>query len=395
MEYENGDEIIRIWNPIFLILSILMSFTSTFASVRLLDYVNWKNDIKNTIDEVNTTAIIYEDESYIDSTTTKKKKPIIFGFLLNYSNLITSIIFGYGSIWLMHLISTFAITLDGIPVCFDWRKTTCSLVLSILFIRVGLYVVSYDIFANNDKHEKLESLLIHDRRVTDKKNRRMAFFAIHSTAFFYRPWYIIAGGIVAATGALIVQYLETISKTGPFAMEWSFPILIANIILAVFVGCLIFFIIFRVLRWKVQVYWLRPLGSAFIALALCSVRYCGEYSVRYLVENDKEEYTCESNLNDDGTSRRILIVVVAVCVLAILSTLLFETNISREIYYDLDDAKSNSRKKNVKITFGDVSLSDSFNRAYSPPNVITTPKNNQTLCRENLSSSPQPSIDEN
>jgi NO-binding membrane sensor protein with MHYT domain len=310
--YSNGDTIPQVWCPIFVVFAFFTSFIASFAAVRLLDHTTWRSD---------------------------KERDHASSIFIKGSQVISAFLLGFGTVWSMHFIGMSAVTLEHTPRCYNWPITVGSLVSSVFFMWAGVNIAERDIFAGPDRVEVLKKIVIQYRDVTVKGQQSRANRKIHMVAFFHKPWYILGGAVVAATGALVMHYTGMMALHGAFSKHWSIMFVSVSVGLGVLVCCAGFWILFRLLRWKVEQFWLRPVSAAVIALAVCSLHFFGMLSVTYVYDDSlnpdggacnaiNEEYVWDPNR---WTALQTLDLALALIVPSL--ALLIEIMISRELFH--------------------------------------------------------------
>jgi NO-binding membrane sensor protein with MHYT domain len=193
-----------------------------------------------------------------------------------YPKFGTALVLGSCTIWSMHFIGMQAVSLDHVPMCYDFLPTIASLVLSVLGVWIGVVLASRDIFSGEDRVEKLKNLIKENPHVTSKMNRQRASFHIHMVALFSRLHWVAAGATMAALGALSMHYVGMIAMTGPFRRRWNIPYLVGSVVLGVAVCFAGFWILFRPLHWKVEKSWYQyRYASAMVIGLAVTCHPCG------------------------------------------------------------------------------------------------------------------------
>lgn len=306
--YENGDVIPQRWSPVFIFFAFITSFTGTYSAVRLLDHDLWR---------------------------TEKEKDHASEFIIKHPQAVAAVLLGFGTVWSMHFVGMAAVTLERAPVCYDWAITIGSLASAVVFMWGGVFIASRDIFRDKDRVDKLKKVVINKKHVTAKGRHKQAQRTINLVAFFYQPWFILSGSVVAATGALIMHYTGMIAIEGPFRKVWSIPFVSASVLLGCAVCTVGFWILFRLLLWKVEQFWLRPASAAVIALAVCCLHFFGMLSVTYIFEESKMGVCIKRPGYEDAvaqlwTNHQIIALAVGIAVPSL--ALLIENLICRELF---------------------------------------------------------------
>ena len=306
--YEDGDVIPQRWSPAFILFAFITSFTASYSAVRLLDHDLWR---------------------------TEKEKDHASEFIIKHPQGVAALLLGFGTVWSMHFVGMAAVTLEKAPMCYNWPITIGSLASAVVFMWGGVFIASRDIFRDKDRVDKLKKVVINKKHVTAKGRHKQAQRTINLIAFFYQPWFILAGSVVAATGALIMHYTGMIAIEGPFRKVWSIPFVSASVLLGCAVCAVGFWILFRLLLWKVEQFWLRPASATVIALAVCTLHFFGMLSVTYEFDESKTGMCVgrpgyEDNVAQLWTNHQIIALAVGIAVPSL--ALLIENLICRELF---------------------------------------------------------------
>mmetsp|Transcript_4652 Transcript_4652/g.13152 ORF Transcript_4652/g.13152 Transcript_4652/m.13152 type:complete len:590 (-) Transcript_4652:116-1885(-) len=306
--YKDGDVIPQRWSPVFIFFAFFTSFTASYSAVRLLDHDLWR---------------------------TEKEKDHASEFIIKHPQVVAAILLGFGTVWSMHFVGMAAVTLEKAPMCYNWAITIGSLVSAVTFMWAGIFIASRDIFRDKDRIDKLKKVVINKKHVTAKGRHKQAQRTINLVAFFYQPWFILGGSMVAATGALVMHYTGMIAIEGPFRKVWSIPFVSASVLLGVSVCAVGFWILFRLLLWKVEQFWLRPASAAVIALAVCTLHFFGMLSVTYKFDESKvgmctDRPGYEDDMAQLWTNHQIIALAVGIAVPSL--ALLIENLICRELF---------------------------------------------------------------
>ena len=324
--YSHGDIISQHWSGVFFFFAFFTAFIASYSAVRLLDHTLWRSE---------------------------KEKEYASVIIIKYPQVAAACLLGFGTVWSMHFVGMAAVTLDRTTMCYDWPMTLASLVAAVFSMWVGVAIASRDVFRGPDRLKLLREIVVKRPSVTTKGRHKEANRIIHRVAFGYKPWYIVTGGTSAATGALIMHYIGMMAIKGPFQMRWSFPFVAASVFLGVVVCWAGFWIIFRLLRWKVEQFWLRPASAAVIAAAVCLLNFIGILGVTYEYD-DSLVGVCGAvgkyKMNPETwTPHQTLALAVALGVPSL--ALLIENCISRELI------RAYSNLKDPRLTL-DVTIQD-------------------------------------
>lgn len=307
--YLNGDVIPQVWNPVFVCFAFITSFVASYAAVRLLDHSTWRSE---------------------------REKEHASVVIIKFPQVVSAIILGFGTVWSMHFVGMAAVTLNRVPMCIHWPTTAISLAAAVTFMWAGVKIAERDIFAGSDRLKLLKDIVVAHRDVTMKGQHRKANRIIHFVAFLHKPWFILTGATVAAAGALIMHYIGMLAVRGPFKKVWSIPYVSISVALGVVVCCAGFWILFRLLRWKVEQFWLRPVSAAVIASAVCFLHFFGMLSVSYVYQESKD-HECVDHMDlhildpNHWTPHQILALAVGLTVPTL--ALLIEHLINRELFH--------------------------------------------------------------
>jgi len=135
---------------------------------------------------------------------------------------------------------------------------------------------------------------------------------------------------------LIMHYTGMMALRGPFRKSWSIPFVASSTVLGIVVCLVGFWIIFRLLKWKVEQTWLRPVSAAVIAMAVCSLHFFAMLGVTYTYDASNVE-TCGHVVQifehdpNQWTTHQIVALAVALSVPSL--ALLIENMISRELFH--------------------------------------------------------------
>ena len=155
-----------------------------------------------------------------------------------------------------------AVTLDDVPICYNWWITLGSLAAVVTMMLAAIKVAGNDVFATPDRITVMEDL-VGKKYLTEYD----AQWAITKTTYFYKLHFLALGSILAASGAIIMHYTGMMAQRGPFRREWSVGFVSASVIAGIVICFAGFWIIFR-LRWKIQQLWLRYLSAAVIEVGV-------------------------------------------------------------------------------------------------------------------------------
>ncbi|GBG33498.1 Hypothetical Protein FCC1311_097212 [Hondaea fermentalgiana] len=214
---------------------------------------------------------------------TRQAMLLMFGFLIG----------GVG-IWAMHFVGMNAFQLEfevsgvvyTVPVRFNVAITTVSFLCAALFLYVGAYIASTDVFFGASTEEALTALqAMIELKELMRVGKRIKFIAL-----FKHPWRLIAGGIIAGTGVCIMHFegMTAIDQNG-FEIKWKPGIVVAACFIAATVASVGFWIVFRFLQWRPDSEISRLIGAIIIALAVCSMHYTGMLAATYVATGESGE----------------------------------------------------------------------------------------------------------
>lgn len=307
--YSDGDVIPQVWHPVFIVFAFITSFVASYAAVRLLDHSAWRSE---------------------------REKEHASMIIIKFPQVVSAIILGFGTVWSVYFVGLAAVTLERAPMCIDWPITAISLAAAVTLMWAGVSIAERDIFAGPNRLELLKDIVVAHRDVTVKGRHNQANRIIHRVAFFHKPWFILTGATVAAAGALTMHYVGMSAVQGPFRKRWSVPYVSVSVGLGVSVCYIGFWILFRLLRWKVEQFWLRPVSAAVIALAVCILNFFGMISITYVYE-DRADHSCLDHMDDHildpnhWTTHHVSAFVVGLMVPTL--ALLIEHLINRELFH--------------------------------------------------------------
>mmetsp|Transcript_29220 Transcript_29220/g.44175 ORF Transcript_29220/g.44175 Transcript_29220/m.44175 type:complete len:405 (+) Transcript_29220:317-1531(+) len=316
MQYNTGDTIDQTWHPVFIFFAFVAALVSSYSAIRLLDHSVWVSE---------------------------KEKNVATKVIIEHPYALASIILGSGTVWSMHFIGMSAVTLDYVPICYNWWITLGSLVAAVVFMWFGVLIASKDIFHGHDRLSHLKKIIKEKPSVTTKGQSSQATRVIHMVAFFHDPKWILLGSLSAAAGALIMHFTGMIAQQGPFRPKWKIGYLVLSVILGVAICAVGFWIIFRLLHWKVEKFWLRPASAAVIASAVCALHFFGMLSAEYVYDESLNGYCTDMLEKKELTPNAWTthqIIDLAVALIVPTAALVVENIICRELmmaYTNLKD----------------------------------------------------------
>ena len=221
-----------------------------------------------------------------------------------------------------------AVTLDGVPICYNWFTTIGSLAAVVVFMIAGIKVAGNDIFARPDRHDILQEIL-GNTYMSDKE----ALWAVTRVTWFHKLHFLFMGSFLAATGAVVMHYTGMMAQSGPFHREWDNRYIAGSAAQGIGICFAGFWIIFR-LRWKMKQLWLRYISAAVISVAVCGLHFVGMLGVHYYAEPDLLG-TCQSTMvkNDVSpntwTIDQTMIVIIGILVPSM--ALYFQNIVNQEL----------------------------------------------------------------
>ncbi|CAB9515672.1 Receptor-type guanylate cyclase gcy [Seminavis robusta] len=284
-EYEGIAEepLKQTWNFAFVIFAYVLACVASYSAVHLMDHCLWRSE------ELKKAAII------------------------KYPDVYAAIMLGFGAVWCMHFVGLSAVTIEGIPICYDWAITVGSLAAVVVLMFGAIKVAGNDVFATPDRIKVLEGI-VGNNYVSDKE----AAWKLTKVTCFYRLQHLAMGSFLAASGAIVMHYTGTMAKKGPFRKEWDVGLIAVSCCMALIFCFVGFWIIFR-LQWRISQQWLRYLSAGVIAFAFCTLHFFGMLCVTYF-PGDTSSYTCQKGSDKNGTSpgawtgQQVVILAVAIIV---------------------------------------------------------------------------------
>ena len=205
---------------------------------------------------------------------------------------------GGAGIWCMHFTGMGALKLttsEGIIVSvrYDIGFTVLSLISAILCCFIALLIASRDKLYVRSKEERLD-VLVEDASKQGVKitSKRSVMLLALTTGLFQ----LIVGGIVTALGVCVMHYVGMLSHRFDGRMEFIPGVVAASVIIAIIVGTIAYWILFRLLTMFPQWELLRLACALVMGVAVCAVHYTGMYGAVYY------HVPGEYNQSDDDSS---------------------------------------------------------------------------------------------
>jgi NO-binding membrane sensor protein with MHYT domain len=184
----------------------------------------------------------------------------------------------------MHFVSMAAMKLEDshnnpIPISFHKGLTLFSLITVIVCVLGGLYIAKMDPMFGKSRAQVADYILRH--ATGENLKRKYTQFDILFCLATCELQYIIAGGVVAATGICIMHYIGMDGMVFNGKIEWNIGILVASVIIAVIAASAAFWILFRLLSVYHSKESLRMISAIIFAIAKCAVHYVGMVAASY------------------------------------------------------------------------------------------------------------------
>lgn len=265
LPFEGSQELKQTWNFAFVAYAYVIACVSSYSAVHLLDHSLWRAE------ELKKAAII------------------------KFPDVYAAVMLSFGTVWCMHFVGMGAVTLEGVPICYNWLLTTGSLAVVVFLVLMGIKVAGRDVFATPDRERVLEQIV-----GNNYVSRHEASWALTKVTYFSRLQHVTMGSFLAASGAIVMHYTGMMAQNGPFRREWSVLYIGISVVMAIVICFAGFWIMFR-LRWQIKQMWLRVMSAAVIALAVCTLHFFGMLSVTYYYDPDTTS-VCERTLEQHNST---------------------------------------------------------------------------------------------
>jgi NO-binding membrane sensor protein with MHYT domain len=189
----------------------------------------------------------------------------------------------------MHLIGMVAISLKDndnhrYHVEFYVAMTIVCTIVVFLATLLGMYIASKDSLYALSKSEIMEILVANLSGDELKRYRNLSQLEFFFRSCFYSPWRFILGGIIVATGVLIMHYVNLASNSydgAPIFIEWNIGVIVADCLIALVAGTAALWVLFRFLSVYPGSELLRNLCAIVFTIAKCAVHYTGATAATY------------------------------------------------------------------------------------------------------------------
>jgi NO-binding membrane sensor protein with MHYT domain len=202
--------------------------------------------------------------------------------------ILMAVCLGGVGIWCMHFIGMSAMVLvdeDGHPVVvrFDIGMTMLSLVLVLVMAFAGLYVSSLDPVFSKHKRDIVEMFAKSSANLTINKASHMSHGKIVLLIATRAPYHLVAGGLVAGSGVVVMHYVGMAAMRFPGHIAWDFGVVAASIVIAFVASTAAFWILFRLLSLYANRESLRVACALTMACAVCGMHYTGMVAAKFHV----------------------------------------------------------------------------------------------------------------
>lgn len=266
--FEGGveEELKQHWNFTFVFLAYVIACIASYSAVHLMDHVLWRAE------ELKKAAIL-------------KHPDFVAAFMLSF-----------GAVWSMHFVGMAAVTLEEVPICYNWGVTMGSLGAVMVLMFAAIKVARNDVFATPNRTN-----ILHDIVGNNYVSENEAIWALTRITYFHKLHFLGLGSLLAALGAVVMHYTGMMARRGPFRTEWDYGLVAASAIVAVVICFAGFWIMFR-LRWKIKQIWLRCVSAGVIALAVCFLHFFGMLSAKYYPNNNPDAEQCQATWDQHDAS---------------------------------------------------------------------------------------------
>jgi len=211
-----------------------------------------------------------------------------------YCLIAMAICLGGVGIWCMHFIGMSAMTMsdnnEAIEIRYDIGLTILSLVIVLLFSGLGFYISSHDEIFSKTRKEILQLFEKIPREAANKPVHMIKIISIHN------PKYLIGGGFVAGSGAVLMHYIGMSAMVFKGRIELNWGIVAASCVIAFVAATAAFWILFRLLSLYPRYELLRWVCALIMALAVCGMHYVGMVACSYDLDDninvDRERSIC-------------------------------------------------------------------------------------------------------
>lgn len=193
------------------------------------------------------------------------------------------LILGGVAIFCMHFVGMGSISLktdDGtiVPISFDLVLTAMSLIAAITFVYFGLEISLTDRAYSRNKQQIAEMTEQDARGMTIQQIRKTNLITL---ALFKNLLPLIVGGLVTASGIVVMHYIGMRAVVFPGRIEWNVGAIIASIIIAIVTSIAAFWILFRLLALYPHSELFRLCGSILMAVAVAGMHYTGAQAATF------------------------------------------------------------------------------------------------------------------
>jgi NO-binding membrane sensor protein with MHYT domain len=192
------------------------------------------------------------------------------------------------AIFCMHFVGMGSIMLRTedntiVPISFDLVLTAMSLIASVTFVYFGLEISLADRAYKRNKQQIAEMTEQDARGMTIQQLRKTNLIAL---ALFKKPLPLIMGGLVTASGIIVMHYIGMRAVVFPGRIEWNVGAIIASVIIAIITSIAAFWILFRLLALYPHSELFRLCGSILMAVAVAGMHYTGAQAATFNYQPD-------------------------------------------------------------------------------------------------------------
>lgn len=190
----------------------------------------------------------------------------------------------------MHFVGMGSITLrkdDGtiVPMSFDLVLTAMSLIAAVTFVYFGLEISLRDRAYKRNKQQIAEMTEQDVRGLTIQQIRKTNLVTM---ALFKNLLPLMVGGLVTATGIIVMHYIGMRAVVFPGRIEWDVGAIIASVIIAILTSVAAFWILFRLLALYPHSELYRLCGAILMAVAVAGMHYTGAAAATFIYDPELE-----------------------------------------------------------------------------------------------------------
>jgi hypothetical protein len=160
-----------------------------------------------------------------------------------------------------------------------------SLIASVTFVYFGLEISLTDRAYKRNKQQIAEMTEEDARGMTIQQIRKTNLIAL---ALFKDLLPLVVGGLVTASGIVVMHYIGMRAVVFPGRIEWNVGAIIASVIIAIMTSIAAFWILFRLLALYPHSELFRLCGSILMAVAVAGMHYTGAQAATFDYDPDLE-----------------------------------------------------------------------------------------------------------